>query len=609
MGSKNSNTITVEVIGNASSLKTAMAEVPAVVGGAMDKVGAHADHASEKMHGTANAGEHLAHKAEGVAGTLGKLAGGFVALEVGKEVTAEFGSLSEATAKLETAMKDAGEKSTPQFREELEKAQQAGEHLGFAASDTTESIGKLRLAGVDTARAMEAQNTIQDLAATKHITLTQATDALVKSMQGNQKAMKELNIEGVSKLDGTAKLAAAQDTLTKATDGVTKAHEHQLLALEKAKSTADAYDQAVQKHGEHSAQAQSALKAADAAAANAKTSYEQYAKAQEVASKATENLGVAQSDTGDRTHKLGDVLDILGGKLKGQAKEQSETAAGKFKVLKEELIGVGTNVLGHAMPALSKLADILSGLAQHMNIVMPVMGAMIALFVAFKIAAAVSEVIDATTKAVDVFNKTLEKNPMLLIAAVIAIVVTALVALEMKFHFIEAAASAVFNWLKSNWPLLLDILLGPFGFVIGYVVQHFDQIKTAVSNVIDGIAGVVGRVVDIITTPFKLAFNAIAGIWNNTVGKLSFHIPSWVPLIGGDGFDMPKIPTFHTGGTVPGVRGQEVLALLQAGETVTSERDSRNGGRGHTIHVTANTNADPQEIAHEIAWALSYGAA
>ena len=53
-----------------------------------------------------------------------------------------------------------------------------------------------------------------------------------------------------------------------------------------------------------------------------------------------------------------------------------------------------------------------------------------------------------------------------------------------------------------------------------------------------------------IMAPFKAAFNAIARFWNNTVGRLSFTIPDWVPGIGGAGFSMPKIPTFARGGIV-----------------------------------------------------------
>jgi hypothetical protein len=83
---------------------------------------------------------------------------------------------------------------------------------------------------------------------------------------------------------------------------------------------------------------------------------------------------------------------------------------------------------------------------------------------------------------------------------------------------------------------------------------------------------------DAILWPYKTAFNLIAKLWNNTVGQLSFEIPSWVPGIGGKGFSMPKLPTFHQGGIVPGPMGAEVPILAMAGETVTPAGQAPAGG-------------------------------
>jgi hypothetical protein len=78
-----------------------------------------------------------------------------------------------------------------------------------------------------------------------------------------------------------------------------------------------------------------------------------------------------------------------------------------------------------------------------------------------------------------------------------------------------------------------------------------------------------GGVGEAIKGAFKSAFNFVADLWNNGIGRLSFSIPSWVPIIGGNSFAMPHIPRFHGGGTVPGMPGEEVLILAQAGERVT----------------------------------------
>ncbi len=112
-------------------------------------------------------------------------------------------------------------------------------------------------------------------------------------------------------------------------------------------------------------------------------------------------------------------------------------------------------------------------------------------------------------------------------------------------------------------------------------------------NFIKQIPGWIGTafafIADAITLPFRAAFNGIAALWNNTVGSLSWTVPDWVPAIGGSTLSVPKIPTFHTGGTVAGVPGEDVLALLQAGETVTP---AGGGSAGGTMTFAGNLS-DP----------------
>jgi len=74
----------------------------------------------------------------------------------------------------------------------------------------------------------------------------------------------------------------------------------------------------------------------------------------------------------------------------------------------------------------------------------------------------------------------------------------------------------------------------------------------------------------VLTWPFRTAFNAIADLWNNTVGKLSWTVPRWVPFLAGDTISVPQLPHFHAGGTVPGAPGQAVPILAMAGETVSA---------------------------------------
>jgi hypothetical protein len=54
-------------------------------------------------------------------------------------------------------------------------------------------------------------------------------------------------------------------------------------------------------------------------------------------------------------------------------------------------------------------------------------------------------------------------------------------------------------------------------------------------------------------------------------------VPSWIPGIGGNNISVPKLPHFHAGGIVPGAVGTPQVAVLQAGERVSSIGSSGGG--------------------------------
>jgi hypothetical protein len=127
------------------------------------------------------------------------------------------------------------------------------------------------------------------------------------------------------------------------------------------------------------------------------------------------------------------------------------------------------------------------------------------------------------------------------------------------------------NWFQRAWGAAWGFIKAAASNAWGFIRQIPGWIGGAFSGIASTISG-----------PFRSAFNFIADAWNNTVGQLSFSIPSWVPGIGGNGFSVPRLPHFHAGGVVPGVVGTEVMTVLQAGERVGSVAS---GGGGQTIVI------------------------
>lgn len=118
--------------------------------------------------------------------------------------------------------------------------------------------------------------------------------------------------------------------------------------------------------------------------------------------------------------------------------------------------------------------------------------------------------------------------------------------------FVANVATTLAGWVLDVWR---------FG---GQVVDFFRELPGKIGDFFTGLG-------QTILAPFKWAFNEIAKLWNNSVGKLSFETPGWLgPGIGGKGWSMPRLPTFHTGGIFrAGTPGGVGLALLRDGEQVS----------------------------------------
>lgn len=147
-------------------------------------------------------------------------------------------------------------------------------------------------------------------------------------------------------------------------------------------------------------------------------------------------------------------------------------------------------------------------------------------------------------------------------------------------NFLKNVVGSVIGWISDNWRNLLKVMLlfmGPLGVIINAVIRWRDQIGKYVGMVLNFFKAIPGKIGgffsglgESILAPFKFAFNEIAKFWNNTVGKISFKAPSWVPLIGGKGWDIPNIPLLAKGGivrkptlSVIGEKGPEAVVPLK----------------------------------------------
>jgi hypothetical protein len=161
-------------------------------------------------------------------------------------------------------------------------------------------------------------------------------------------------------------------------------------------------------------------------------------------------------------------------------------------------------------------------------------------------------------------NSALLASPITWIVVGIAAIVAVIVLIATKTDWFQKAWRAAWGWIKSAASNTWDFLKK----IPGWLGTAFKTIAS------------------VLTWPFRTAFNTIADAWNATIGRLSWSVPSWVPFIGGNTISVPKLPHFHSGvGTVPGTVGSNVLAVLQAGEKVSSIGSSSSSGDGGWVAI------------------------
>jgi hypothetical protein len=181
-----------------------------------------------------------------------------------------------------------------------------------------------------------------------------------------------------------------------------------------------------------------------------------------------------------------------------------------------------------------------------------------------------------------------------------------LLAIGAAIATIAAAIVAVNIAMALNPFSMIAIAVVGLGALLVVAYKKFSPFKTVVDTVFGAIDYWITEVtipaIKLMLTVFKTVFNGIASIWNNTVGKISFEIPKWVPGLGGKGFDMPNIPMLANGGIVT----SPTLALIgEAGpEAVIPLSQMGNMGGGMNITVNAGLVSTPDQIGQQIIEAI-----
>lgn len=283
-------------------------------------------------------------------------------------------------------------------------------------------------------------------------------------------------------------------------------------------------------------------------------------------------MGDKVSESSDGFNRAGEAADALDTKAMGFRDTMTgvqDTAKGTSQIMKGDLFN-GFLTLGMG------IGDLASG---FYNLIIPALAktkiATIAQTVASKAAAIGTK---AWAAAQWLMSAALWASPITWIIVGVIALVAVIILIARRTDWFSRAWRAAWSWIqraaRNAWDFIKKIP--------GWISSAFS------------------KVAGYILSPFRSAFNGIARAWNNTIGQLSWTVPSWIPVFGGNTVSVPKLPTFHAGGIVPGVVGTPTVALLQAGERVGSVASSSAGEGVTVVQVTLDGDVLIEAVARKV---------
>jgi hypothetical protein len=327
-------------------------------------------------------------------------------------------------------------------------------------------------------------------------------------------------------------------------------------------------------------------------------------KANEGNFKGLKSVGISLDANATSADAYAAVLALAGGQAETfAATSEGKQLAAQLKVGESmEKIGeVVNNVSAVALPILADaFTNIIDVLSQVWAAVEPVVQMLMKELqpafdqVAKMIKVVINEVqkhIPAAMKVAEVAFNVIKNNISIFINVMKILIDIFMKIANVTIPIFMKAVEILVNIISTGFNATKAVVTG----LINHIVNSFNNVVNFFSTVGKTISNVVGGMWDGIWKAFKGVINLIIKGWNS----LKFTVPSidMGPLgkIGGFTIGTPNIPYLHQGGIVPGSSGQDVLAILQAGERVIPRNKASGGGDIH-IHIDQGAYIDGPSI-------------
>jgi len=310
--------------------------------------------------------------------------------------------------------------------------------------------------------------------------------------------------------------------------------------------------------------------------------------------KAVDLGAVMSNETVAAGEELGDKLDQVKAAGNGLLNTLGEVALPILNRFADWFLTKAPEIETKVKPVFEGIAAAINWVVQNSNWLIPVITGVVAAFVGMQIVGVVSNMIALYTAFVGkatlfqaIWNAVMAANPIMLIVLAIAALIAIGVALIMNWDKVKAWFIGFFDKMKE--------IFGKIGEVIA---EPFRRAGEVIKTIMAGLVNVV-----------KAPINAIIKGINAFIGGLNkIKIPDWVPAIGGNGINIPKIPMlakgtdYFQGGTAIVGEYEPELVELPRGARVTpfSRMGSSPAVMKHEISGTVLVRAPGQEYAEQV---------
>jgi hypothetical protein len=286
----------------------------------------------------------------------------------------------------------------------------------------------------------------------------------------------------------------------------------------------------------------------------------------------------------------------------GDAARTGDQLAGRQRKLKAQFADLSATIGTVLLPVGLKLAQLLGFLMQHTEVVIPVVAAITAGWIAYSVAQM------AAALAALTFNAAFLLIPIAVVAVVAALIVAYKKVSWFRdgVNWLWGAIKAVAAWLRANWKtVIIGVLTGPFGIAVKLIHDNWDKIKAGARSVLGWFKSFGSKLVSAIVNGIKAAPRVILdAIMSLLPGGISGKLAKGLAKV---------LPGFATGGVmygggglgIVGERGPELMHL-PGGTRITPLASSSAalaslGGMGANRQTVVYVQLDRRTIATAVA--------